>query len=334
MSRWHGKVTKGLAHQDHVVAALYRFVRLDDYADLREPLLRHCDEAGIKGTLLLAHEGINGTIAGPRAGIDSVIAWLRSDPRLAGLEWKESYHGDTPFHRMKVKLKREIVTMGVDDVDPTACVGRYATPEKWNVLLEDPDCLVIDTRNDYEVAIGTFAGAVNPQTESFREFPEWVRQNLDPKKHRKVAMFCTGGIRCEKSTSFLVSEGFDEVWHLQGGILKYLEEVPEEESHWQGECFVFDSRVAVDHQLKKGRYDQCYACRHPITEEDKASEYYRKGVSCPRCYEQLTSDQKSRFTERQKQVDLAAQRGVQHIGAPPPARQAAPGSAQGLDTSE
>ena len=173
-------------------------------------------KAGIKGTLLLAHEGINGTIAGPRAGIDSVIEWLRSDPRLADLEWKESYHGDTPFHRMKVKLKREIVTMGVDDVDPTACVGRYATPEKWNVLLEDPDCLVIDTRNDYEVAIGTFAGAVNPQTESFREFPEWVRQNLDPKKHRKVAMFCTGGIRCEKSTSFLVSEGFDEVWHLQG----------------------------------------------------------------------------------------------------------------------
>ena len=217
-------------------------------------------------------------------------------------------------------------------MDPTACVGRYATPEKWNALLEDPECLVIDTRNDYEVAIGTFRGAVNPQTESFRDFPGWAKENLDPKKHRKIAMFCTGGIRCEKSTSFLVSEGFDEVWHLQGGILKYLEEVPEERSHWQGECFVFDSRVAVDHQLRKGRYDQCYACRHPITEEDKKSEHYRKGVSCPRCYEQLTPDQLLRFTERQKQVELAAERGAQHIGGPPPARQTVPGSPQGLDS--
>ena len=334
MPRRHGQVTEGLENQDHVVAALYRFVRLDDYAELRRPLLQHCHEAGVKGTLLLAQEGINGTIAGPRARIDSVIKWLRSDPRLADLEWKESYHGETPFHRMKVKLKREIVTMGIDDVDPTACVGRYATPEKWNALLEDPDCLVIDTRNDYEVAIGTFSGAVNPQTESFREFPEWVRQNLDPKKHRKLAMFCTGGIRCEKSTSFLVSEGFDEVWHLQGGILKYLEEIPEEESYWQGECFVFDSRVAVDHQLRKGSYQQCYACRHPITEQDKASDHYRKGVSCPRCYERLTPDQQSRFAERQKQVELAAGRGMQHIGAPPPARRAAPASSQGLDTFE
>ncbi len=316
---------------DRVVAALYRFVRLDDYVELREPLLQRCCEAGVKGTLLLAREGINGTIAGSRAGIDSVITWLRSDRRLADLDWKESHHTDAPFHRMKVKLKREIVTMGVDDVDPTACVGRYATPEKWNALLEDPECLVIDTRNDYEVAIGTFRGAVNPQTESFRDFPGWAKENLDPKKHRKIAMFCTGGIRCEKSTSYLVSEGFDEVWHLQGGILKYLEEVPEERSHWQGECFVFDSRVAVDHQLRKGRYDQCYACRHPITEEDKKSMQYRKGVSCPRCYEQLTPDQLSRFTERQKQVELAAERGAQHIGAPPPTRQAAPDLPDGLE---
>ncbi|MBM13905.1 MAG: hypothetical protein CME57_05015 [Halieaceae bacterium] len=325
---------EGLAQKAHVVAALYRFVRLDDYAELREPLLRHCDEAGLKGTLLLAHEGINGTISGRRSGIDSVIAWLRSDPRFADLEWRESYHENAPFHRMKVKLKREIVTMGVDDVDPSACVGRYAKVEKWNELLEDPDCLVIDTRNDYEVAIGTFDGAVNPRTESFREFPEWVRKNLDPVKHRKVAMFCTGGIRCEKASSFLVSKGFDEVWHLQGGILNYLKEVPEAVSHWQGECFVFDSRVAVDHKLRKGRYDQCYACRHPITEGDKASKQYRKGVFCPRCYDQITPIQQTRFIERQKQVDLAAKRGTQHIGAPPPERQFVPALLQRLDTPE
>ena len=313
---------------DRVVAALYRFVRLDDYVKLREPLLLRCCEAGVKGTLLLAREGINGTIAGSRAGIDSVITWLRSDRRLADLDWKESHHTDTPFHRMKVKLKREIVTMGVDDVDPTACVGRYATPEQWNALVDDPECLIIDTRNYYEVAIGSFEGAVNPGTESFRDFPEWVRQHLNPEQHKKVAMFCTGGIRCEKSTSFLVSEGFEEVWHLQGGILKYLETMPAEQSRWQGECFVFDSRVAVNHELEKGSYDQCYACRHPITEADKASQHYEKGVSCPRCYGQLTADRQARFTERQKQVELAVARGERHIGGPPPARQLDSDSAQ------
>ena len=239
------------SESDQVVAALYRFVALDDFADLKPPLLAVCAEAGIKGTLLLAREGINGTIAGSRAGVDTVIAWLRQDPRLHALDWKESYHAAAPFHRMKVKLKREIVTMGVEDVDPTACVGRYATPSEWNALIDDPECLVIDTRNDYEVAIGSFQGAVNPSTQSFRDFPEWVQNNLDPVRHTKVAMFCTGGIRCEKSTSYLVSQGFEDVWHLQGGILKYLEDIPESESRWEGECFVLIPRVAVNHRLGK-----------------------------------------------------------------------------------
>ena len=317
---------------DRVVAALYRFAKLDDFVELKPPLLAACLEAGVKGTLLLAREGINGTIAGRREGIDDVILWLRRDPRLRDLDWKESYHSAEPFHRMKVKLKKEIVTMGVGDIDPVACVGRYARPSEWNALIDDPECLVIDTRNDYEVAIGSFKGAVNPNTQSFRDFPEWVKQNLDPAKHTKVAMFCTGGIRCEKSTSYLLSQGFEDVWHLQGGILKYLENVPESDSRWEGECFVFDSRVAVNHNLEKGSFDQCYACRHPITEEDKASEHYKKGVSCPRCHSDLTAERQSRFEERQKQVELAAGRGEQHIGGPPPARQGIDTSAQFLNS--
>jgi UPF0176 protein len=307
--------------QERVVVALYRFVGLDDFEDLKAPLLAVCQQADVKGTLLLAREGINGTIAGPREGIQAVIDWLRTDPRFEALDWKESFHHTDPFHRMKVKLKREIVTMGVADIDPNVCVGRYATPEQWNALIDDPECLVIDTRNDYEVAIGSFRGALNPGTKSFRDFPKWARDNLRPGEHKKIAMFCTGGIRCEKSTSFLVSEGFSEVWHLQGGILRYLEEIPRSESRWEGECFVFDSRVAVDHDLAKGSFDQCYACRHPITEEEKASRYFEQGVSCPHCHEDLTVERRLRLRERQKQVDLAARRGHRHIGAPPPARQ-------------
>jgi UPF0176 protein len=306
-----------------VVAALYKFVALPDYHALREPLLDACLAAGTRGTLLLAPEGINGTIAGSRAAIDSVLGYLRSDPRLADLEYKESYDERMPFYRMKVKLKKEIVTMGVAGVDPNARVGTYVRPQDWNRLVSDPEVLLIDTRNDYECDIGSFRGAIDPRTVNFREFPAYVRANLDPRVHKKVAMFCTGGIRCEKASAFMLNEGFAEVYHLQGGILKYLEDVPPAESIWEGECFVFDNRVAVNHQLEKGRYDQCHGCRHPITEEDKHSGNYEVGVCCPHCFDSLTDDQKLRFRERQKQVELAAQRGEPHVGAPPPARQKA-----------
>lgn len=302
------------------VAALYRFVRLEDYENLRGPLLAFCEARGIRGTLLLAEEGINGTIAGTAQAISEVLAYLKKDDRLADLECKFSYNTDRPFLRMKVKLKKEIVTMGRPGIDPNQCVGRYASPEQWNTLVDDPDCLVIDTRNDYEVEIGTFQGAINPNTTSFREFPEWVEKNLDPSKHKKVAMFCTGGIRCEKSTSLLVSMGFEDVWHLQGGILNYLEKTPVEQTRWDGECFVFDSRVSVDHDLEKGSYDQCYACRFPIDDAQKASDLYVPGVSCPRCHDAHSDQQKERFTERQKQIALAKARGEAHIGADAAAR--------------
>jgi UPF0176 protein len=304
-----------------VVAALYKFVTLDDYHELREPLLDECLAAGIKGTLLLASEGINGTIAGSRAGIERVLAYLRSDPRLSELAHKESFDDHIPFYRMKVKLKKEIVTMGVPGVDPNAVVGTYVKPQDWNALIRDPEVLLLDTRNDYEVGIGTFEGAIDPHTTTFREFPAHVRANYDPARHKKVAMFCTGGIRCEKASAFMLNEGFEEVFHLQGGILKYLEEVPEQDSSWRGECFVFDNRVAVDQNLDKGQYDQCHGCRHPITEQDKLSQHYQKGVCCPACYASLSADQKSRFAERQKQIELAAARNDAHIGAAPPARQ-------------
>lgn len=306
-----------------VVAALYRFVTLDDYRELREPLLDRCVSLGLKGTLLLAREGINGTVAGTREAIDQLLGYLRSDPRLAGLEHKESFDELMPFHRMKVKLKREIVTMGVEGIDPNRVVGTYVEPQDWNALVNDPGVLLIDTRNDYEYAIGSFKGAVDPQTQSFREFPDYVRTHLDPARHRKVAMFCTGGIRCEKASAFMLQEGFEEVYHLRGGILRYLEEVPPQESTWEGECFVFDNRVAVNHALEKGQYDQCHGCRRPITEEDKQSPYYMKGVCCPHCHDRLSPDQRARFAERQKQIELAQQRGEVHVGAPPPARQAA-----------
>jgi UPF0176 protein len=304
-----------------IVAALYKFVTLEDFHELREPLLDACREAETFGTLLLAREGINGTIAGSRAGIDRVLAYLRSDSRLADLEHKESVDESMPFYRMKVKLKKEIVTMGVPGIDPNEAVGTYVSPGDWNELLSDPEVLLIDTRNDYEYGIGSFRGAIDPRTTTFREFPEFVRTHLDPRKQKKVAMFCTGGIRCEKASAFMLKEGFEEVYHLQGGILKYLEEVPEQDSIWEGECFVFDNRVAVNHRLEKGRYDQCYGCRHPITEEDKLSEKYQKGVCCPRCYDRLTPDQMARFRERQKQVELARARGEAHVGAASPARQ-------------
>ena len=308
-----------------VVAALYKFVALEDYEEIREPLSNQCHALDVKGTLLLAKEGINGTIAGTREAIDKILAYLKTDPifkgRLVDLEVKESADQGEPFYRMKVKLKKEIVTMGVNGIDPNHLVGRYVEPKDWNDLISDPDVTVIDTRNNYECDIGSFKNAINPETTTFREFPEYVKENLDPDKNKKVAMFCTGGIRCEKSTAYLLEQGFEDVYHLKGGILKYFEEVPEEDSLWEGECFVFDNRVAVKQDLSVGSYDQCHGCRHPITEEQKLSPQYERGVCCPLCYGELSEDQKQRFAERQKQIDLAKQRGEKHIGASAPDRQ-------------
>lgn len=297
----------------YICAALYKFVELNDFEALREPLYDAMVANAVKGTLLLAREGINGTICGTREGIDKVLAHLQADPRLADLEHKESPSDVQAFYRTKVKLKKEIVTMGVDWVDPKNSVGTYVEAKDWDALIQDPEVLLIDTRNDYEYAVGTFKGAVNPKTESFREFPQYVKDHLDPNQHKKVAMFCTGGIRCEKSTAYLKEQGFDEVYHLKGGILKYLEEVPETDSSWDGDCFVFDQRVTVRHGLEQGEYDQCYACRMPITQAEMASEHYQKGVSCPHCYAKTTLEQKERFAEREKQVQLAKLRGEQHI---------------------
>ncbi|QLK47914.1 rhodanese-related sulfurtransferase [Vibrio owensii] len=298
----------------YVVCALYKFVELKNYQELREPLLTLMEAHGVHGTLLLASEGINGTVAAKREGIDTLLAWLNAEPRLTGIVYKESYSDTQPFNRTKVKLKKEIVTLGVEGIDPRHVVGTYVKPQDWNDLIADPEVFVVDTRNDYEIEIGTFKGAVNPNTDTFREFPDYVKQNMDPEKHKKVAMFCTGGIRCEKSTAYMKEQGFDEVYHLEGGILKYLEEVPEEESLWEGDCYVFDGRVAVNHQLEKADYHLCNACRLPITEEDKQSEQFEQGVSCPKCFGKHSEEQVARFREREKQVSLAAVRGEQHVG--------------------
>jgi UPF0176 protein len=271
-----------------VVVTFYKFVRLPDFAEKRDSLLSHCEAQGIRGTILLAAEGINGTIAGSREAIDSVLTFLRSDPRLVDLEDKESYADSAPFDRMKVRLKKEIVTLGLPEIDPSDRVGTYVSPKEWNELISDPEVTIIDTRNEYEVSIGTFRGAKNPKTASFRQFPDYVRNHLDPTKQRKVALFCTGGIRCEKATSFMIAQGFQEVYHLKGGILKYLEEVPAEESLWQGECFVFDQRVAVREGLAIGTHEMCPSCGHPISEADKTSPHYQEGISCPYCFDRLT----------------------------------------------
>ncbi|MCY4330842.1 MAG: rhodanese-related sulfurtransferase [Endozoicomonadaceae bacterium] len=296
------------------VIALYKFVTLDNFKVLQQSVYDKMLEFGIKGTLLLAKEGINGTVCGTREGVDNLLNWLRQDLRFADLEHKEAYSDHQVFYRTKVKLKKEIVTMGVCGVDPNAAVGTYVEPKDWNALISDPDVILIDTRNDYEVKIGTFKGAVNPETTTFREFPEYVEKNMDKSKNKKVAMFCTGGIRCEKSTSWLKQLGFDEVYHLKGGILKYLEEIPKEESMWEGDCFVFDQRVAVTHNLQPGKYDQCYACRMPIDKNDTESEFYKKGISCPHCYNKTSPNQLARFTERERQVSLAKAKGKKHIG--------------------
>jgi UPF0176 protein len=298
-----------------VVCALYRFVTLDDYQSMQKPLQDFLHTNHIKGTLLLAKEGINGTVSGSQDSIQALLNYFDQDPRLAGIEAKFSYDDTQPFYRAKVKLKKEIVTMGVAGIDPKQIVGTYVEPKDWNALISAPDVLLVDTRNDYEVQIGTFKNALNPHTSTFREFPAYVKEHLDPAKHKKVAMFCTGGIRCEKSTAYLKEQGFDEVYHLHGGILKYLEDVPEEESLWQGECFVFDNRVSVNHALEKGSYDQCHACRMPITETDKQHSHFKQGISCHHCFGKHDADRIKRLEEREKQIALAKLRGEEHIGA-------------------
>jgi len=299
----------------YIVCALYKFVTLENYKEMRQPLLDAMLENHIKGTLLLADEGINGTISGPREGIDNLLAYLNSDVRINPVSYKESLHEEAPFYRTKVKLKKEIVTLGVSGIDPLKTVGTYVKPLDWNALIADPDVTVIDTRNDYEIEIGTFTHAIDPKTQTFREFPEYVKTNLDASKNKKVAMFCTGGIRCEKSTAYLKEQGFDEVYHLEGGILQYLEDVPKEDSLWEGDCFVFDNRVAVNHDLEKSIYDQCYACRLPITAEDKLSADFEAGVSCPKCAGSHSAEQIARFREREKQVALAEARNEAHVGS-------------------
>jgi len=306
-------------HYPIKVAALYRFVAFDAPEELQPHIQAQCAAGSIKGTILLAHEGINGTVAGKPSDIDALITFLRDIPGCAELDVKYSFAKEMPFYRMKVRIKKEIVTLGVDGIDPKREVGTYVQPEDWNALISDPDTVLIDTRNDYEVAIGTFEGAVDPRTKSFSEFPDWFRAyraELAAGK-TKFAMFCTGGIRCEKSTAFLKAEGIDEVYHLEGGILRYLENIPEAQSKWQGECFVFDERVSVKHGLELGEMELCHACRRPISQEDKASVYFVEGVSCPACYAERSDDDRARFAERQKQIALAKKRGKQHIGVNP-----------------
>lgn len=297
-----------------IVCALYKFVSLENYKEMRQPLTDVLEKNAIKGTLLLAQEGINGTVSGTREGIDNLLNYLNSDTRMNPISYKESLDDSQPFYRTKVKLKKEIVTMGVEGIDPKRVVGTYVQPQDWNALIADPEVFVVDTRNEYEIEIGTFKHAVNPKTASFTEFPQYVKENLDPQKHKKVAMFCTGGIRCEKSTAYLKEQGFDDVFHLEGGILKYLEQVPQQDSLWEGDCFVFDNRVAVNHNLEKSHYKQCYACRLPITDQDMETPEFEAGVSCPKCFGKHSDEQLARFREREKQVNLAKQRNEEHVG--------------------
>lgn len=296
------------------IAALYHFTRINDPAALRAPLLALCAEMGTRGSLLLAREGVNGTIGGSRAGIDAVLAHLRALPGCADLEWKESFADEMPFGKMKVRLKREIVTMGQPDVDPRARVGHYVDPAEWNALIAAPDVAVIDTRNDYEVSIGTFEGALNPETHSFRDFPAWWEANKARFHNKRIAMFCTGGIRCEKSTNYLLGQGVEDVFHLKGGILKYLEDVPREQSLWHGDCFVFDERVSVGHGLNVGPHSLCRACRRPLAPEDLKRAEYEEGVSCHQCLHEHDEARRERFRERQRQIERAKARGERHMG--------------------
>jgi UPF0176 protein len=299
---------------DFCVAALYHFASFPRFIEFRDELEGLCRDNGVKGTLLLAHEGINGTIAARDAGIAAVLAHLRAQPEFSGLIHKESRASSMPFLRLKVRVKKEIVTMGVTDIDPARDAGTYVKAQDWNALISDPDTIVIDTRNDYEVAIGTFRNAIDPSTKTFREFPGWVKSRPELKSKARIAMFCTGGIRCEKASAFMRQQGFDEVYHLEGGILKYLEEVPAADSLWQGECFVFDERVSVGHGLKEGEMALCRACRHPLSEADMDDETYEAGVSCRHCHSLRSEEDRARFREREKQISLSKARGERHLG--------------------
>ena len=294
------------------VAALYQFTPLPDFRELQPRLKTLCDQEQIKGILLLAEEGINGTVAGSREAIDKLRSFLQS--RFNALEYKESWADEMPFHRMKVRLKKEIVTLGVEGVDPTKKVGTYLSPRQWDALLQDPEVILIDTRNDYEVGIGTFKNAINPKTKTFRQFPKFVQENFNPQNHKKIAMFCTGGIRCEKASSYMLEQGFENVYHLKGGILKYLEETPQDQSLWEGECFVFDHRVGVKHGLDLGEVKLCHGCRNPITQQEELSSLYERGVSCSNCYHKTSDEHKRSARARQKQIDLAKSRGTHHLG--------------------
>ena len=298
---------------EFLVATFYRFTTLDDYALMQGPIETCCRKNDVRGIILLAEEGINATIAGPRGGVIGVLSFLRKDSRLAGLTWKESNANKQPFRKLRVRLKKEIVTMGMPGIDPERLVGTYVSPEDWNDLISNPNVIVVDTRNDYEVEIGSFKNAINPDITSFGELPQWIDENIDIDAQPQIAMFCTGGIRCEKSTALLKEAGLNEVYHLEGGILKYLEQIPEDQSLWDGQCFVFDERVSVGHGLQVGEYELCRGCRTPIRDEDKSSPLYKEGVSCPRCHEHTTEEQKARFAERQKQIDLARHRSSQHL---------------------
>jgi UPF0176 protein len=298
-----------------LVAAFYKFASLDDHTAMQSPIEACCATNDVRGIILLSREGINSTICGPPQGIMAVLDFLRADERLTDLTWKESSATTQPFRKMRVRLKDEIVTMGVPGIDPNHTVGTHVKPQDWNALISDPDVIVIDARNDYEVGIGTFDGAIDPDITSFRELPTWLNEQLDLQSQPRVAMFCTGGIRCEKSTSLLKEAGVEDVYHLEGGILKYLEEIPESESLWHGECFVFDERVSVGHGLAPGPYELCRACRCPIQDSDKQSEHYREGVSCPSCAERTTDQQKARYAQRQHQVELARARGKTHLAS-------------------
>ena len=309
-------VTDNQTVQDRIkVAAFYQFVPLDDIEGLQQEIRKVCENSSILGTILLANEGINGTIAGSEDELDTLFAFLNQYPGLEGLSKKVSFCDRNPFYRMKVRLKKEIVTLGMEGIDPRQLVGEYVAPERWNELISRPDVRLIDTRNDYEVGLGTFSGAENPETQSFRDFPAWVEANLDIEKDQMVAMFCTGGIRCEKSTALLKEMGYKNVYHLEGGILNYLETVPVDESMWQGDCFVFDNRVTIDHDLAEGRYELCPACRMPLSEEDRQSPKFEKNVSCPKCFDRLTPERRASLEERGRQIELAAARGEKHIGS-------------------